>query len=185
MDNTIQKLIRPIYSELKGILSQAPNVDKYLYSQEKALWERFNSLLNKLSVLTKDESYKEFILEPNMVNRFPNLSAAVYRGKVSGLISRLYGTFFTQELEPFSGSPSTVVTQTSNQTVTTQLYVQLGIDLKSALDKTENINEKSFIGVLTEKIGEVKNYIDFLLLVIGTAAQFGITLDRIGTLFGK
>ena len=101
------------------------------------------------------------------------------------MISKLHGTFFSEEPEPFSGWPSTIVTQTNNQTVTTQLYVQLGIDLKTALDKAENENERSFINVLTKKIGTVKNYIDSLALAITTANQFGITVDRIQALFRR
>lgn len=43
----IKNKVRPIYSELQGMLSQAPKVDEYMYRDQKELWERFNYLLKQ------------------------------------------------------------------------------------------------------------------------------------------
>lgn len=177
--------IRPIYQELKGMLSQAP-VGGYIHESEKSLWERSNQLAEKLVEITKDEDYKSFFINPKYDEHgYTTMSISLYRGKISGLISKLFGSFFSEEAEPFSGSPSTVISQNNNQVVTTQLFVQLGIELKTALEKADSENEKSFINKITEKIGLVKNYIDFLLLTLSTAQAFGIGLDRVLVLFGK
>lgn len=181
---TIDK-IRPVYSELKGMLSQAPAVETILHSSDQGLWDRFNLLLEKLTEITQDEGYKEFTLTPKYTNGFPSIPTSTYRSRLSGPISRLHGTFFTQDPEPFSGSPSTVVSQTNSQTTNTQLYIQLGIELKTALDNAKDENEKSFIKAVMEKVGTVKTYIEFLTLVTNTAGQFGIALDRISTIFGN
>jgi hypothetical protein len=60
-----------------------------------------------------------------------------YRTKVSGLISRLHGQYFSDEVAPFSGMPSTVITQTQHQSQL--LQVQMLPDFQDRI--TEKINQ--------------------------------------------
>jgi len=181
--------IRPIYSELQGMLSQAPNEKtNNLGSSDDELWNRFNALVNKLEEETKDDSFKDFIINPKLSDwgngrTSPYVTVVTYRGKISGLISRLHGTYFVDEPAPFSGQPGVVVSQTQN--VSVEILIQLGADLQKALDKTETPEEKTFIEAVKDKVGTVKSYIDFLLLVTSMAQQYGVTLDKIKHLFGQ
>lgn len=176
--------IRPIYEELQGILSNALSQTDYLHSEEKSLWERVNKLCEKLSEITEEEDFMDFKIEPRYNDGYPTVSGNLYRGKVSSLISKLFGTYFSKEDKPFSGSsPKTIMTQ--NTSVDIQLYVQLGAELQNALSKAKTVEEKSFVEKVKEKIGTVKTYVDFLLLIVSTAQQFKIDLGRIMALFER
>lgn len=175
--------IRPIYSELQGMLSQAPDNLNVLHESEESLWVRFNELVNKLASVTDDETYNEFKLKPEINDGYISLSVTTYRGRLSGLVSRLHGTYFTKENAPFSGSPQTVISQQANQSVNLQMYIQLGISLENARSKAETTEEKNFINNVMAGIETVKSFMEFLLLVLNTAAQFGIPTERLRELF--
>ncbi len=176
--------IRPIYSELKGILSQAPDRGDILYDDKRDLWERFNKLVENLKIQAANEDFSDYILQPRHTEYGEMLSVDTYRAKISGLISRLYGTYFADELEPFTGVPSSITNVSQNQNVSVQVYIELGMQIQSALDKAESPQEKSFIEGLKDKVSTVKSFIDFGLLMTSLSSQYGITPERIKTLFG-
>jgi len=53
--------IRPIYSELQGYLSQAPNgkIELITYTKGKGLWEQVNETIDELSKITGND-YSRF-----------------------------------------------------------------------------------------------------------------------------
>ena len=179
--------IRPIYSELQGILHQAPEKDQSIYNEDKRLWEKFNELLDSLKTITNDGSYESSKLVPIHGDGYSYVSGQMYRTNISGLILKLHGTYFSDERPPFSGPEPANVTQTQfaaqSQNVSVEVAVQIGMDLQKALEKAETPEEKSFIEGLKSKIGTVKSYADFLLLVVSTAQAYGITLENIEKLF--
>lgn len=178
--------IRPIYEELQSLVSQAPEKGNYLHKSEQPLIDRVNELIGNLIAITQDDSYKssEMHIQWDEGGYF-TYSAITYRGILHGLISKLHAKFFTSEPAAFSVVPSTVMTQTANQSqnISIEIAVQLGEDLHKALEKAETLEEKNFIEELKLKIGTVKSYVDFLLLVVSTAQAYGITLDKIEKLF--
>ena len=106
--------IRPIYTELQGILSQAPVIGKYPDEVSSSISdvEYFHTVLDRLSkILGEDLSHYRV----GTMNDGQYFRISEYRQKISGLISYLYGAYFKDEKEPFSGSPHTVVTQNQKQ----------------------------------------------------------------------
>lgn len=177
--------IKPIYGELKGVLSEAPKGGQLLHEPYHSLWERFNKLVGKLKEITEDEDYISYQLKPrHMENWGWCVESDEYRAKVNSLITRLHATYFDQEPEPFSGIPTNVTNVSQSQNVSVQVYVELGMQLQAATKKAETPQEKSFIEGLKDKISTVKSFVDFGLLMATLANQYGITPERIKTLFG-
>lgn len=183
----MQDKIRPIYSELKGILSQAPSSSGYLHNDRRILWERLNELIKNLLEITQDEQFNSLIIQPAFTgDGETTVTIDEYRTKVSGLISRLHGTYFAIEDEPFSGKPSTIVSQTSTQSqnVSIQIYVELGMQIQKALEKADTPAEKSLVEKLKSQIMTVKSFVDFGLLLNSLASQYGISAERLKAIFG-
>ncbi len=104
--------IRPIYTELQGYLSQAPNKDKVSTIYDANLWEHVNHAIDELGIAS-EEDYGHFkmIAQRSGQRRIPSLNVDTYRTKLGGLISRLHGKYFSDEPGPFRGMPSTVISQ--------------------------------------------------------------------------
>lgn len=183
MDN--KEKVRPIYSELMGMLSQAPKPETYMYKDQKYLWERYNQLTQKLFEITKDDEYSTLKIDPQPSDNELVVNASEYRTRVSALISRLHGTFFYNESAPFSGTPSTIISQNQSQQQTTHiallLEAQSMIDKK--LDETKDKNERGFLNSLKLSLANVKNFMEFVQLVLTTAQTFGIDLGRLEQIF--
>lgn len=181
--------VRPIYSELQGILSQAPdNKGHSLSKSDSELWDRFNSLVDMLADTTKDESFKDFKITPQSQtwengHNHVYVTVQTYRTKISSLISRLHGSYFSDEQAPFSGQPGLAITNNNRQEVNVAVTIQLGIDLQKAMDSAKTQEEKGFIEAVMEKAATVRSYIEFLVLVLNLANQFGITPERVLALF--
>lgn len=178
----IKNKVRPIYSELQGMLSQAPKVDGYMYRDQKELWGRFNYLLKKLQEITEDEEYINLEIKPRLDENELIVTASEYRGKVSGLISRLHGTYFYNEQAPFSGAPAQVISQVQNQHQSTQVVMLLEIQdrISQQIQKfEEGSKERGFLETIKSKLSTVKDAIEFAKLIVITAKDFGLDIDKI------
>jgi hypothetical protein len=175
--------IRPIYAELQGCLSQAPpGKDKNGYSREVTddILNHFNNLIDELNNVAKEDN-----------NRFKLRTGGwtdslTYRTKLGGLISRLHGQYFSDEVAPFSGMPSTVITQSQQQSQSIQ--VQMLLDFQSKIDaqlqKLEPGDKKrSFLEKIKESLASVKDYAGLIALYITTAQEFGISIKELLELF--
>ncbi len=183
--------IRPIYSELQGYLSQAPEATssrERIYN-DTSLVNQLNSSIQKLEQLTKKDysRYKERVqtTEWNRGTRqfFDLLS---YRSKLGGLISRLYGEYFSDELAPFSGMPSTIINQYQSQNQTT--HVQILLDFQSKIDEkiknyTDGSKEKTFLEKIKRALSKVGNVTDLLTLILKTGKDISLTLDDVFKMF--
>lgn len=183
--------IRPIYSELQGYLSQAPEATsgrERIYD-DTSLVNQLNSSIQELEQLTqKDYSrYKERI-QITVWNRgtrqfFDLLS---YRSKLGGLISRLYGEYFSDESAPFSGMPSTIINQHQSQSQTT--HVQILLDFQSKIDKKikaykDDSKEKTFLEKVRGALSKVGNVTELFTLILRTGRDIGLTIDDILKIF--
>ncbi|KKT66867.1 MAG: hypothetical protein UX25_C0039G0006 [Candidatus Woesebacteria bacterium GW2011_GWC2_45_9] len=177
--------VRPIYSEFMGMLSQAPKTNTYMYKDQKDSWERYNQLTQKLFEITNDDEYSTLKIEPRHDDSELIVNSSEYRTKVSALISRLHGTFFYDESAPFSGMPSTVINQNQSQQQTTQIAFLL--ETQSAIDKklseTQDEKEKGFLNSVKSNLANIKNFMEFVQLVVNTAQTFGISLDKLSQIF--
>lgn len=108
--------IRPLYTELHGYLSQAPNADKNKYFDEKNIWLRYNNAIDELNEITSKNFNRFKVQTTNIAGWGDAVSTREYRNNLSGLISRLYGEYFKNEVAPFSGMPSTIIQQNQQQT---------------------------------------------------------------------
>lgn len=183
--------IRPIYSELQGYLSQAPEATsgrERIYD-DTSLVEQLNSSIQELEQLSqKDYSrYKERVQTTpwnNSSRRYFDLLS--YRSKLGGLISRLYGEYFSDELAPFSGMPSTVINQHQSQNQTT--HVQILLDFQSKIDEkikgyTDGSKEKTFLEKIKGALSKVGNITELFTLILRTGKDIGLTLDDIFKIF--
>lgn len=179
--------IRPIYAEIQGYLSQAPTKERTSAIYDVNLWEQANQVIDELSRVS-GEDYSRFKMTPKLSgqSRSPFIEKDTYRAKLSGLISRLHGKYFSDEIPPFSGMPSTVITQTQQQSQSIQ--VQMLLDFQSKID--EKINhlkpedkERKFLEKLKGALASVRDYAGLIALYVTTAKEFGLTLKDLLELF--
>lgn len=179
--NQMKDKVKPLYSELQGYLSQAPNREGYFHTKE--VWEQFNGVVNELNNTT-GKDYSRFKITPSG-HEEPYTTVGEYRSKLSGLISRLHGEYFSDEAPPFSGSPTTVVTQTQTQQQSAHVVMLLEIQSKidKKLSKVDEGEEKDFLQTLKSKLGYVKDTAELIKLIVTTAQSFGVSLDKLGQIF--
>lgn len=185
MSDELQKNIRSIYSELQGYLAQAPSLDKAAYLRDSSLWEQLNSCIDELQTLTK-ENYSKFKLSPQPDDDSQYVLNTEYRSKLNGLIMRLHGKYFANEQTPFSGSPSTVVSQTQAQIQSAQVSILL--EFQSFIDKKLysaelKEDEKSFLQKIKNNLPTVKTTIELVNLILQTARSLGLDIGQVIKLF--
>lgn len=183
--------IRPTYSELQGCLSQAPVAKNPSDStDDKTLWELFNITIDDLDKITGND-YNKYKISPNTqrVEGYPNgitdIKISEYRTKLGGLISRLHGEFFYDEPAPFSGVPSTVVTQNQNQQQSTYITMLLEIQdkINAQLPETKTEEEKNFLQTVKSSLSTIKNATELIQIILNTANTFGIGIDKLQQIF--
>jgi len=81
--------------------------------------------------------------------------------------------------------PSTVINQNQSQQQTTQIAFLL--ETQSAIDKklseTQDEKEKGFLNSVKSNLANIKNFMEFVQLVVNTAQTFGISLDKLSQIF--
>jgi hypothetical protein len=94
--------IRPIYFELQGYLSQAPEREKGSIF-EKEVWIQHNQTIDELEKVTS-KKYDRYRIHPETVNwngvARQTITTQAYRTILGGLISRLHGEYFPDEKSP-------------------------------------------------------------------------------------
>lgn len=175
--------VKPIYQELQGFLSQTPLPKNNYDRLTEDSWDLVNQSIDKLNQETSKD-YNKFRIEPEIVDGIAKVYVTVFRQKLGGLIDYLHAEYFEEDQRPFSGQPSTIVSQNQTQNMSVQLYVQFGMELQKAMERAETEEEKSFLKDISGKIETVKTFIEFILLVTNLAVKHGITMDRLKTIFG-
>ena len=179
-----KETIRPIYSELQGYLSQAPQTDRTDRAVRLAfrgILEHFNNTIDQLNEVS-GEDYSRFKEE---IGGEPN--PLPYRTKLSGLISRLHGEYFPDEQPPFSGMPSMVVSQTQQQNQTFQ--VELVLEIQSKIDEQlhkldAEDKRRGFLEKVKGALKSVRNATELIALLLKTGQESGLTLEQLLELFG-
>lgn len=185
MNNEMKDKVRPIYSELQGYLSQAPVIkESYDTTDDKSLWQQFNNTIDELNSIT-GKDYSKFRIIP-LHEQSDYIRISEYRTKVSGLISRLHGEYFADEIAPFSGSPATVITQ--NQTQQQSMHLIMLLEIQSKIDEKLNKNEvegkgRDFLQTLKSTLSTIKDTTQLIQLILSTAKSFGITIEQLSKIF--
>ena len=185
----MKQKIRPIYNELQGYLSQAPNVEKKGLVFEPSIWEQHNETIDELNEASSKD-YNRYKVEAKSIDwngSFkPTMNTQAYRTKLSGLIFRLHGEYFSNEQPPFSEIPSTVITQ--NQMQSQNIFVQVLLEFQSKIDEKlneykEDSKEKSFLEKLKSSLSSTSNIFDLLKLTLKIGTEIGLTMNQIIKLF--
>lgn len=176
--------VRPIYAELQGCLSQAPpGKDKNGVSRAPSdvILEHFNHVIDELNNVS-NEDYNRFKLRTGGWT-----NSLTYRTKLDGLISRLYGKYFSDEPAPFSGMPSQVISQTQQQSQSFQVELLLQIQSKidEQLSKLEagDTKKRNFLEKVKDALKSVRNTAALVALILATGKEFGLTIDELWELF--
>lgn len=179
--------IRPIYSELQGYLSQAPEEAKIQLIYDKNLWDQANQAIDELSRIS-GEDYNRFKMTPGRLRSSARLTIEVgtYRTKLGGLISRLHAEYFSDEPTPGSGTPSTVFSQTQQQSQSFQ--IELLLQIQSKIDEKlhkfeEGSKERTFLEKLKGSLSSVKNIVGLIALLTKMASECGLTIEQLKELF--
>lgn len=174
--------IRPLYSELQGLLSQAPEPELpgagNIFKVSSQILTHYNDVVENLSRFTDDENYLRFIVKED----YPS----VYRSQLSGLISRLHGKYFSNEPAPFSGMPSTVISQTQqqNQSFQVQLLLEIQSKIDEQLIKLEPGDKKrSYLEKVKGALKSIRNTAELIALILETGQEFGMTFQELKELF--
>lgn len=191
MKNNIKEQVLPIYNELQGYLSQAPEKPGIIFEEE--IWNQLNETVDELNVVT-EKNYNKFKAEVKTTNWNGQMRQTVdvqsFRIKLSGLISRLYGEYFSENQPPFSGAPSTIIhaNQTQVQKQEQQQSVVVDLAMLVAERKSEykpNSSERSFLDKLGETLKTVNNVKDIIFEIAKIAAATGVSLEFIKKIFGS
>ncbi len=175
--------LNPIYKELQGYLTQTPlPKDPDDFTREKSVWEQYNQTIEILNNTTS-EDFSRFKVEPEG-SEYPSLNITGYRQKIGGLISHLHAKYYNEEPEPFSGSPTTVITQHQQQNQNQTIHIQLLLDIQSKIEKNidnydEGTKEKSFLETLKNQLNTVTTATKLFALILQLANKFGLNPEEI------
>ncbi len=174
--------IRPLYSEFQGYLSQAPE-PKVSYDpiHDHSLIEHYHATIKLLSSVA-GEDYSRFCVQPPRNEHWVYI--ITYRQKLGGLISYLHGRYFPGEPAPFSGGPSTVITQSQQQSQ----FIQMVLDMQSKIDEqmphfSEGSKEKGFLQKLKSSLSSISNVTQLLNQLFKLAKEFGLNIDSVSKIF--
>ena len=176
--------IKPLYGELQGYLSQVPvPKEPGEIAIDASVWNQYNhsvDLLNEIS----EEDFSRFKIQPSKGVYGEYIPILWFRLKLAGLILHLHRKYFSDEQAPFSGMPTTVITQSQqeNQSVQILLEVQSKIDEKINQFK-EGSNEKTFLQKLKGTLASTSNISQLLNTIFTLANQNGISLETLSSIF--
>ena len=179
--------IRPIYSELQGYLSQAPSEKTTSdATYDSSIWNQFNAAIDELNNISGN-NYDRFKIHPETGGAgVAHVYILTYRSKLGGLISRLHGEFFSDEAAPFSGMPTTIISQ--NQQQTQSFQIQMLLEIQSKIDEKipkfdEGSKEKRFLERVKGSLASIGNITQLVTLLLKVAQDIGLTIEQILDIF--
>ena len=135
----MEEQIKPIYEELKGILTQTPQESKHRSNVSIKMGESFNERIGALEKITGLD-LSRFYVKPRA--GISVISLITYRQNLNGLINFLRVKYLPDEPEPFGGTPQNVMTQ--NLTINYTRVYQISIAISFAVSLAVSIIYKIF-----------------------------------------
>lgn len=177
--------IKIVYEELQGYLSQIPLHEIQSCIIDSASWDQINQSIDELNQLS-GKNYDRFKILPTEGTSESFVRTITFRQKIGGLISRLHAEFFSDESKPFSGGPSTIISQ--NQNVQQEVKIEIINEIKDKIIEkigkySEGSKERTFLEKLKDNIKGVSNINGLILLVLKLANSVGLTVDKIRQIF--
>lgn len=181
------QIVKDVYAWMKGALSQAPNSGGAQSIYDASTWVDFNAEVDSLNTIEEGDFTKYKII-PERNENGTWVSINTYRRKLSSLIGVLHSRYFQSEPEPFSGRPTTIIsqnqTQQQTQIVTIVLEIQDIINKKLYEGKGElKEEEKSYLETVKASLSGIKNISELVNLILSTAESLGLTTEQISKLF--
>lgn len=183
--------IRPIYTELQGYFEEAPKAENG-YFDEESIWDQFNKTIDELNEIT-GKNYDKFkiicksiLSDDDFGGGSKLVNVNLYRSNLAGLISKLYGEYFKDEINPLSGKPSTIINQISsqNQSVNIQMIVDLTSTIEKKLSEVKKgSKEDDFLNKLKSSLVSVKSVADLINSIFSLGKEVGLTLAEISNIF--
>jgi len=180
--------IRPIYSELQGYLSQTSkekSISDAMY--DAFIWDQFNTVIDELNSISGN-NYDRFKINPKRASGSgsPFVQVLTYRSMLGGLISRLHGEFFSDEPPPFSGMPTTIISQSQQQTQSFQ--IQMLLEIQSTIDEKihkfeEGAKEKKFLERVKASLASIGNITQLVALLLKVGNEVGLTIEQVAKIF--
>lgn len=162
-------LIRPIYTELQGILLQIPKDDDDLYDED--VQPLIDSIRELISV-TNESLYDRYC--PVKVDN--SFNARETRIKLAALIMRMYGQYFPTEEQPFSGKPAISVNQyqSQKQELNASFAYVINNKLDQAIESAENKDDKKVFEKIKNAIQTAKDLGDVAKTIAEVATALGM-----------
>ena len=179
-EQSIKEKVRPLYSELQGYLSQAPPDEKHDIIHDESIWSLYNDSVRSLNKVSGVD-YSRFIITSHAEGY---ITVSTYRQKLGGLISSLHAEYFSDEPAPFSGGPSTVITQTQQQSQSVQMLLDIQSKIDEVLPRCEaGSPEQGFLQRLKDSLSTVSNVKELFNLCFKLAKEFGLSITTLMKLF--
>lgn len=163
-------LIRPIYTELQGILTQMPEAgfSKVVFLSKEDVQPIFDSIEELISVA--NESVYDRYCPVQTQNGY---NSREIRIKLSALILRLYGQYFPTEPQPFSGQPAISVNQyqTQKQELTASFVYIINYKLDQAIEQSEKKEDKKLFEKIKQAIQVAKDVKEVAQIMASVAAS--------------
>ena len=185
MDDTVKSKVKAIYYELQGYLSQTPQPQEPsdIFASDDP-WCQYNRAIEELSKLTGDD-YERFIIKPKYQDGYNIVHLTTYRQTLGGIINRLHGIYFSDEIMPFSGSPQTVISQSQNQSQSMQMILDFHDKLNEEITKSKDDPKKTgFLNKVKSQLSHIENVNELLKLVLKTGKNLGFNMSELLSLFG-
>lgn len=178
--------IRPLYYEIQGYLSNAPVA---LRSGEglndSNLWEHYNQTIDELNIITEDK-YDRFKVQPNQGALGPFVFLDTFRMKIGGIISRLHGTYFSDEPAPFSGMPNTTISvnQQQSQSIQIEIIMEMTELIHEKLNRVDKgSKEETFLKKVKDSLRGVTSITQLVALLVKTANELGLNIQELMKIF--
>lgn len=185
----LQKKVRPIYSELRGYFSVAPEEHVIFDNAAVKLADQLNETIGELN-LVSGQNYNKFKINPSTEewnrSHHTTIRSLEYKNKLSGLISKLQGEFFSEEQLSSSG-PNTVINANQNQVQYQQQSVAVDIAMLVAekrLEYAAGSPERSFLERFGESLKSVKGVQEIIQNIFSIATATGVGLEVLKKIFG-
>ncbi len=190
MEEEKKRKLKAIYSELRGYLAQAPEVEGGIYDlYEEPVWKQYNETVNQLSEIS-GKDYSRFCIEPSCSSTSGRyyMNIIVYKNNLGGLISRLREEYFSDEPDPLDEAPSTVIAQSQRQeqSVDIQMVIELADIINEKIGKyDEGSKEKGFLQKLKSLRTSISNTKQLLQTIFKLAKDCGLNMNEAFEIFAK
>ena len=185
----MKEKIRPIYSELKGYLTVVPTEGRVYDETATSICKQLNIVVGELNSLTSKD-YNKFKIQDRTISWNGTYRKVVdsldYKLKLSGLISRIQGEFFSEE-QSITTQPNTVINTSQHQSQTQSQTFVLELQEKILTEITkygEGTKERTFLQRLKSALPMIKNVTDILATTLKIGAEVGldpVTMHKILT----